>query len=73
MNVMPKNTASSALRIKAHVLTDLLNFMYGVNGFFGGMATTGNLAVPSVCKSPSGTDREILLMSVVEPLWGRDG
>ena len=52
-------------------LTDLLNFIYGVNGFFGGTAVVVNLALPSVRKSESGAggrDMEILVMSVVEPL-----
>jgi len=65
-------------RIRIHsiltaALTDLLNFIYGVSGFFGGMAATGNLGVALVCKSPSGTDREILVMSVAEPLCCRRG
>ena len=37
------------------------------------MAATGNLGVALVCKSPSGTDREILVMSVAEPLCCRRG
>jgi len=57
-------------------LTDLLNFMYGVSGFFGGTAAIGNLAVTSVCKSLSGTggrDMEMLVILVVEPFCCRGG
>jgi len=58
-------------------LTDLLNFIYGVNGFFGGMTVvSGNLVVTVARRSPSGTDgkdMEILVMSGVEPLCWRDG
>jgi len=56
----------------------LLNFIYGVNGFFGGITAVvrGNLVVPSARRSPSGTegrDIEILVMSGAEPLCWREG